>query len=484
MPITQQRNKPGRKQSFPTRVKDALSVLIGQEYGGGNAGGANSHRRTISVQAGQPITISRDFLDVAVEGFNSNPWINKGIRIIVDAAGDVTIKVTHKERAHEADTGEMKVEWKDVGEHQLVTLLERPNEKQSWRDFQEMVLLHLNLAGNAFIHRAAPLQQLTVLRPDLVEIIPDDKGDIDYYKYKTGQSTQDYDTYQPDEVCHLMFCDPINPFDGIAPAEAAAMSINLNNVAREWNHAKLKNTVGISGAFFSDALALNENQQQQIEEKIMDYTGPQNAGKYALLDGVKDYKPLADSSKEMDWFNIMELSAHEISMAIGVPKELLWGEATFENLDQAKRQLYIGTVLPQLGKIIDGLNHFLSPLFPDYRFELDTEAIEVLQENFATKAQWVLPLIQNRTILVNEGREKLGWEAREDCNLFLEPVGLSPIEPDGAQPQGGVGITPPQPAQAPTPVGSPGNGNAPSVDQANSLMTTLEAIKQKAASGY
>lgn len=484
------------KRSIPQRVKSALQTLIDQQKTGYG-------QHTVQLQAGQPVQISKEFLAIAVEGYSENPWIYKGFRIIIESASDITIKVTHETQVdHSQDVsdsekpvkmrlkqGELaappKTTWVDVDDHQLTKILHRPNEDQSWVELQETILLHLLIAGNAFIFRAKPLYNLTCLRPDLVKPIPDDKGHIAEYEYTIDEAKGIKTTYQKDEVLHLMLIDPINALDGVSPAKAAAMSINLNNVARFWNFQKLHNTIGLGGIFFGDE-PLTENQTTQVESKIDTYKGPNQAASYALLDGVKSYQELSASPKEMDWYNIMELSSHEVSMAIGVSKELLWGEATYENLDQAMRQLYTRTVLPLLGKLVDGLSHWFEPIYPGYRFELDTEEIVVLQEDIGKKAAWILPLVTNRIILVNEAREKMGWEPLDGCDIFLEPNGLQPVNLDGSMLDGGsTGATPPTPDMIPLPPGSspsPGNGSSPpnpaDIPVAG-LMATLEAIKQK-----
>jgi HK97 family phage portal protein len=493
------------KRSIPQRVKSALQALIDQEQTGYG-------QYKVQLQAGQPVQISKDFIAIAIEGYTSNPWIYKGFRIIIESASDITIKVTKETQVdHSQDVAasensgkpvkmghkqddlatQPKTKWVDVDDHQLTKILHRPNEDQSWVELQETVLLHLLIAGNAFIFRAKPLYNLTCLRPDLVKPVPDDKGHIASYEYTIDEAKGTTVPYQKDEILHLMLIDPINALDGISPAKAAAMSINLNNTARFWNFQKLHNTVGLGGIFFGDE-PLTENQTTQVESKIDTYKGPTQAASYALLDGVKSYQELSLSPKEMDWFNIMELSSHEVSMAIGVPKELLWGEATYENLDQAMRQLYTRTVLPLLGKLVDGLSHWFEPIYPGYRFELDTEEIVVLQEDIGKKAAWILPLAVNRIILVNEAREKMGWEPLEGCDIFLEPTGLQPVNIDGSLLDGGsTGATPPTPDMIPLPPGSspgldvlgpPGNGSSPpnpaDVPVAG-LMATLEAIKQK-----
>ena len=484
------------KKSFPTRVKDAITTLLGQQYGVSPTG-FGFNQRVVDMRPGQPIQVSKDFLALAMEAYSNNPFFYRGCRIILDSASDIDIDVVQKETGVD-DEGKPKTEWNDAPEdHPMQSILEWPSDDQNWHDYQETVMLHLLLIGHSFTHKAKPNNQLTPLRPDLVSIVPGDDGRVDHYEYRQNQQQTKPDIFKPEEIMHLMLIDPVNSLGGISPAQAAAASIFLNNVGREWNKAKLENTVGLGGVFYGEA-PLTENQQEQIENNVLEHAGAPNAGKFALLDGVTGFEDLSGTPKEMDWSQSMELSAHEVCMALGIPKELLWGEATYENLDQSMRQLYTRTILPLMGKLIDGLNHWLALDYgADIKFEIDVEDITVLQEDLQTKAEWIMPLVTNRIVTVNEGREKLGWEERPDCDIFLEPSQLMPVQPGESSPQDNAagGATQPKPnavstpaAQNPgvrSPPGTPGvgptpgngNGNAPPAKSNAAVMDTLDKMK-------
>jgi HK97 family phage portal protein len=426
------------------------------------------------------VQISRDFLAVALEGYNTNPIFYRGCRLLIDSASDLDITVVKKTQTPDVETGELKTTWQDVEDHPMNRILEWPNDEINWHDFQETWLLHLILTGNAFIHKAKPNDMLTILRPDKVKIYPNEDGTVDHYEYVQNEQSQNTITYQSDEILHSTLVDPVNNLDGVSPAEAAADSIALNNIAREWNKTKLENTVGLGGVFFGEA-PLTENQQEEIEGNVMQHAGPSSAGRYALLDGVRDFQELSANPKDMDWATVMDLSAHEICMALGIPKELLFGQATYENQDQAMRQVYTRSILPLMGKVIDGLNYFLAPDFgTDVKFEIDLENITVLQEDLATKSAWLAELVKNRIITVNEMREKTGFEERPDCEVFLEPTSSLTIDTKGGA--AATAVTPP--AEKPGVSSPPGNGNTPPAapEPAAALMQTIAEIKAKMSS--
>ena len=82
----------------------------------------------------------------------------------------------------------------------------------------------------------------------------------------------------------------------------------------------------------------------------------------------------------------------------------------------------------------------------------------------------------------------MGWETRQDCDVFLEPTqlltvntegGAAPTNPGGAPAE--PAVTPP--AEKPGVRSAPGNGNAPPTgpEPAAALMQTIAEIKAKMA---
>ena len=478
MPRTKTFKTVTRKRPFTQRVKDALSTLIDQQnttsYG----------QYSINIVPGQPVNTSKDFVTIATEAYGQNPWYYTGVSIICDAAAVVPIKVIR----------DVDGEEEDVENHVLNQILKEPNGRlnhngQSWSAFQETWLHHVIDSGNAYIHDATPGHELNLLRPDLVSPVPGKMREMLRYEYRPDPTNADPIIYKPEEVIHSMLIDPVNSLDGISPGEAGGLSIDLNNTGRRWNNSKLENSVGLGGVFFGDE-PLTENQIEQIEGRITnDYSGPSNAAKWALLDGVKGFERLSESPQEMDWFKSMEASSDEILATLRVPKVLVvQGTATYENLREAKKQLYSERVIPLLNKLIEDLNYHFEPIFPGYKFKLDVGQIEVLQENYATKAQWIMPLALNRVITVNEAREKLGFETRPDCDVWLEPTNLliqsetEPLQPPISEnPVGQGGAEGNSPITPQTQTTTPGNGSAPPATQepAAALMETLAEIRQK-----
>jgi len=420
-------NRLRNNRTVRQRVKDALSTLISREMSG-----QNWPYQQVTVIEGQPLRISKQFTDYAAEGYGGNPWIYRAIRKVVDTASEIDWKVQRNTASGDSE---------DVENTPLMDRWDHPNpstKNQSAHDFLETIILHLELSGNCFVHRAAPNNELNVLRPDLVEIIPGPNRTIARYNYTIDESKGTKIPYKPEEILHIMLVDPVNELDGVAPAEAAARSIDLNNSSRQWNFSKIQNTTGLGHVFLTGDQPFTENQIEQVKEAIDEqYKGPANAGKMAVVE-ANQIAPLSETAKDMDWAAVMDISAIEVSVAFGVPYVLLHpAGATYENLDHAKRQLFTETVFPLLDKIKDAFNGWLTPLY-DTNLELvyDKEDINALQEDTDATASRAFQLSTSRIITVNEAREMIGLETRPDCDVWLEPSSL---------------LTSPATGEAPTP---------------------------------
>ena len=408
------------KRTLRSRIKSALDVLRDQALSNQD----NSYYNNVTIIEGQPLQVSRRFKDYAAEGYAGNVWAYRSARKIVDTAADIDWLV--KRNVSGPEGGEQE----DVEHTPLNDRWTHPNpssQNQTQHDFIENILLDLLIGeGHAFIHLAEPNHELNVLRPDLVKIIPGPRRSVRGYEYTVDEAKNIVEKYKAEEVLHINLIDPSNEFGGVSPAHAAARSIDLNNHARLWNDAKIQNTTGLSHVFLTGDVPFTENQIAQVKETIDDqYRGPSNAGKMAVVE-ANSIEPLSNTPKDMDWIGVMELSAIEITVAFGVPYVLLHPEgATYENLDHAKRQLFTETVFPLLDKLKDSFNKWLCPLYgDDLELTFDKENVSALQEDVESKAAWVMQLATNRLILVNEAREMLGLETRDDCDLWLEPSQL------------------------------------------------------------
>jgi Phage portal protein len=164
----------------------------------------------------------RDYPSLAREGYLANAIVHRSVRLIVENAAALSFLVF--EGAQERDA------------HPLVQLLTRPNPRQDGAVFFEMLYAHLLLAGNAYIEAVAlgaQVRELYALRPDRMKVVPGADGWAESYEYSVGGRSVRFDQLASPvaPILHLTFFHPLDDHYGLAPIEAAAIALDLRNLA-------------------------------------------------------------------------------------------------------------------------------------------------------------------------------------------------------------------------------------------------------------
>jgi len=326
--------------------------------------------------AGRAVWTPRDYAALAREGFARNAVVFRCVRLIAEAAGSVPLVLL--EQGRERD------------EHPLLSLLARPNPRQSGAAFREALVGHLLVAGNAYVEAAlldgAP-RELHALRPDRMRVVPGADGWPEAYDYSVGAETVRFrqDTGGVPPILHVALFHPLDDHYGLSPLEAAASALDLHNAAAGWNKALLDNSARPSGALVyagPDGQNLTEDQFERLKGELEEqFQGARNAGRPLLLDGGLDWKAMALTPKDMDFVEARNGAAREIALAFGVPPMLLGipGDNTYANYQEANRALWRQAVLPLLNRVLQDLTHWLAPAYgAELRLEPDLDRVEAL----------------------------------------------------------------------------------------------------------
>ena len=247
---------------------------------------------------GRPVWTPRDYAALADEGFQRNAVAYRCVRAIAEAAASVPWLLYEGPR--------------ELAEHPLLTLLERPNAAQAGPDLFESWFGFLQVAGNAYLEQVAVdgrPRELYVLRPDRMKVVPGASGWPAAYEYSVNGrvTTIPCDAGAGESpVLHMRLFHPLDDHYGLSPLEAAATAIDIHNAAGGWNKALLDNAARPSGALVykgGEAGAnLSEDQFERLKRELADnYTGQANAGRPLLLEGGLDWKPMGLTPKDMDF---------------------------------------------------------------------------------------------------------------------------------------------------------------------------------------
>ena len=366
-----------------------------------------------------------NYTSYASEGYKSNIIVYRCISLI--ARGVASLRWIGYSGSDELDPS-----------HPFVRIFYRPNPQQSGFTLFETLVSHLLLSGNAYLRaigpEIGPPLELYALRPDKVDVLLDDNGNIIGYKYKTTQSqytvfNADFSNW-PDsidtEVLHIKLFDPLNTIYGMSPLQAAAYSIDQYNAGSEWNYNLIKNGAKPTGVLTyepgGDTIpSLSDEQFERLKSEINEtYFGAKNAGRPMILDGGLKWQQLSFSPSELDWTASRNMLAREIAQIFGVPPVLVGlDDPTYANQAEARLSLWEDTILPLAGKLRDELNWWLSPQFgEDMRIEYDSDDIPALVQ----KRQDLWEKLQGVDFLtINEKREAVGYEPIDGGDTLPQP---------------------------------------------------------------
>ncbi len=358
---------------------------------------------------GKPKWTSRRYESLAEEGFRKNVIAYRCVMQIATAGAAVPWLL------YNADGDE-------IDQHPLLTLLQHPNPLQDGVTFLESVYAHLEIAGNAYIEAVKPRDngapvELYVLRPDRMKVIPGPTGLPQGYQYSVNGQVTNWPADPisgASNILHLKRFHPLDDWYGMAPMEAAMLSIDQHNAAGAWNQALLNQGARPSGALVfapkDGPATLSDDQVQRLREELGQlYQGDRNAGRPLILEGGLDWREMSLSPKDMDWLAGRNVAARDIALAFGVPAQLVGipeGQ-TYSNMVEARLAFYEETILPLVTRVIAGFDHWLAPMFGD-GLELDFDADDISALAAKRDMQW--SKLQNASFLtINEKREATGY---------------------------------------------------------------------------
>jgi len=208
-------------------------------------------------------------------------------------------------------------------------------------------------------------------------------------------------------------------------------SLTTNNEAVQTGVKYLQNQTA-RGILTSDEGDLNEVQAQQLKDKFRkNFQGSDNAGDVIITPKKLSWVNFGLNASDVSLIEQYNASIKDLCNIYSVPVQLLNNteSATYNNMKEAKKALYQNAVIPELNKIRDELNRWLSPMYGEKLFiDFDYSAIPELQEenekvvDQLSKAWWVTP---------NEKRRVMNYGVDEE-NIALDnyyiPANLLPIE--------------------------------------------------------
>jgi HK97 family phage portal protein len=377
-----------------------------------------------AMGVGVPVWATRDYSSFAQEGYRCNSTVFRCVKLIASGAATVPWLLYGQNDD-------------EVEKHPLLNLLNNPNPMASGGAFFEAVYAYLLISGNSYIERVGPdskaPKELWTARPDRMQVIPGPRGIPQGYEYTANGQKLRWDADWKNgngPILHLKEFNPLDDWYGMSRMEAAAFGIDRHNSASAHNKALLDNGARPSGALVFKPIQTSPGQYSFAPEAAIEaaktrlestYAGPVNAGRPLAMGGDIEWVEMGMSPRDMDFKAGTDDSARDICNAFGVSHLLVVpGSSTYNNVREAKLDLWEDTILPLVDRLVDGLNNWLCPLFGEgLKLGVDLDEISALEYRRESKRKTVIDLLDKGVIDREEAREALQYDPKPE--MVAEP---------------------------------------------------------------
>lgn len=370
--------------------------------------------------------LSRDYEHISLESNYTNyagyqkaysqlSWVNACVSLIATSGAGVKYYVLDEKD-------------KEVTDRRLLDLLEKPNEREDWYSLSEGLYSDLELTGNSYWVKEetnvyGQPKYLYRLDPKLVKIIPDRQRLIGGYSFEVNGKKI---VYQPEEMIHIKYYNPLDPRIGLGKIEACEVLYNTEFASADYNFRFFKQGARLAGVLETDKILAEPEIKRLRAELDKLYGGRKNAHRLGILQGGLKYNATGLSQKDMDFVVQRRFSRDEICAMFFVPPPKLgiMDNANYK-AEEADRTFWSECMKPKLLRIQSRLTEDLVKAYnPKWRIEFE----EVVKKDEDKESQ-ILDRYLNRGVLtINEAREKLGYEAVPWGDTAYLPLGIAPID--------------------------------------------------------
>lgn len=326
---------------------------------------------------------------------------------------------------------------------EIVNLLQRPNDFESWGEMIFKWCFHMKMTGNAFWVKDQPNfngdrpKRLFQLNPKRVRLVVSKAGAVTGYLYHAADG--EVIPFDAAEIIHFRLPHPDNDFWGLGEVEAAEPLFNDFINRNTWTEKFWKNGASPSGVLICEDQIADETKWNEAKKKWQaQYGGSENAGKTAWLTGKWKYEQLGLTAQEMQNIEMAKWNVEQIFMQLGVPLSVagVQGAANYAtaSVDDIRFRRY--TIKPLIAFLESKLNDKLIMGFnAAYRIDFQLSGL-IDMETLGTA---IGPLFDRGVLSINEIREMAGLPKKKDNPIFDQHFVTStyvPLELAGIVDQG------------------------------------------------
>ena len=361
--------------------------------------------------------------------WNSNNFINQYEKsLYVFAAIN---KIAQKVSATDLKVFEIinsKGEVKEHPSHEILDLLYRVNPFQTRSEFWKITTINKKLTGEAFWLKVRDnrgnVVELWNLRPDWMQIIPDEQNFIKRYEFTKLDGTKF--NFEPTDIIHFKEPNPLDIYRGLSPLKPSQSRIETEQHATNFQRDFFLNNARPDALLISEDELAPEQREEMRSSWNSKHKGEGRNSRLGILEGGMQYQQISVTQKEMDYIESLKFTRDDILVAFGVPKSVITtDDVNLANAQEGLRTFLSETILPEVTALVEVINEML--VIPDFgeRFYVDFEDPTPLDRT-TQLAEFTAGV--DKWITRNEIRESLNLEPIDGGDSLFTPLGFQAID--------------------------------------------------------
>jgi HK97 family phage portal protein len=384
--------------------------------------------------------------------FMSQPWVAAAVMRMLTWSVRVPLKVYRRmddENARQRVRG---------AEHPLASALEIPWERGT------LASLVMSMFGPVLVHGNSVTEVLSGAKETITFMPHDWRFSRPLMPFRDSIDGFEFDidipelrrTVSVDDVLHIAWWSPTGPI-GCSPLQQLGVTIRIEDAAQRYQQAMLLRQARPPSAIQAseDFLGIDKKERQQIIAQLRSditaiYSGPENAGRPALLPPGLEWKPIGHTALEAALIDQRRVTREEVAGVYMIPPPLMGilDKATYSNIQAQREMTYTDCLGPPLVLIEQTINSQIvhSLLREDDLFvEFDFGA--VLRGDRLQEIEALREAIGTALFTPNEGRDVLNLPRSEDPGMDQFYLPMNNLQPVGSPPTPGVIPAPVRPTR-------------------------------------
>ena len=340
--------------------------------------------------------------------------------------------------------------------HPLWELLhEQPNEYQTSTEFLEMLMLHLNLRGNAYgyINRAGSgrVVEIIPLHPDMVSVTMNEANEVIYRGGTQGGGQREFDR---SEILHIKGLT-INGWLGISPIAYARESIGLALATEKFGSQMFRNGARMGGVLETPG-KMSDVAYARLKDSFDQATSGENAHKTAMLEEGTKFSKVTMAADEAQFLETRKFQRAEIAGLFRVPAHMIndLEKATFSNIEQLGIQFVQHSLMPWMVRIVKAMRRDLFSDADKRDYSLNFDPAALMRGDAVARSTYTHNGILDGWLTRNEARAMEGLNPIDGLDLPLMPLNMGDGTADPDQDVDnalGAGQAPKVPKEKPEP---------------------------------